>query len=119
MFNPLLADVKQLQAALNEKDWGAPMAGFDPVVGTVIASQFVEDNDWYRARVTKVLPGKNGIKEYALSYIDYGNVCVFSHSSVCSFLFFEEFSLSLQICWVSLSLSLPLVPYHYGVLFLL
>mmetsp|Transcript_10014 Transcript_10014/g.24959 ORF Transcript_10014/g.24959 Transcript_10014/m.24959 type:complete len:920 (-) Transcript_10014:25-2784(-) len=69
-------DVKELQRSLNEKDWGVPVAGFDPKVGDIVASQFAEDKDWYRASVTKVYPGKNGIKEYALRYIDYGNTDV-------------------------------------------
>jgi staphylococcal nuclease domain-containing protein 1 len=41
-----------------------------PKVGELVCAQFSQDNQWYRGRIRRILPGKT----YEVFYMDYGNV---------------------------------------------
>lgn len=44
-------------------------SSFTPKSGVICSAQFTQDNQWYRARIRKLIPGKTA----DVVYIDYGN----------------------------------------------
>ncbi|EOD09062.1 hypothetical protein EMIHUDRAFT_452958 [Emiliania huxleyi CCMP1516] len=70
--------VARLHAKLASACAGPPPAmAFEPKVGAVCAARFSQDNEWYRAKVTKRDKGS-----YTVFFLDYGNCDVVSAERV-------------------------------------
>lgn len=66
--------LESLMGSFAEQDFGDAPYG-EAKKGELVAAKFSVDDNWYRAEILKVKPGKDGEeKEFTVIFVDYGNV---------------------------------------------